>query len=469
MTSPNADRPEGRRFWKIVTITLGAGTLLAGVAAIVGAWLFINRGLTPLLERRLSNLLERELDLGELEGLSWNRLRVGASTLSATPSDPTSVAVDGVEVGFNPLQVLFNRELEIDLRLIRAEGYLEQHPDEGWLGVDVPTFEPVEDPLVKVRMDDIEVINSQITLVPLPADGTTPTPLLLGDLNGTVAIEPMEVGGRDRQRVEFDAIATLPEGGNLEITGAVIPIEPADSGPNDSEPEQPLQQEIRLNIGGQGVAAEPALTFLLPTLGQKNLPLMATSGRVSGQWTITFLPEQPVTVDGAGSIDQGQLRLTSLPNTGPWGNTIDGINATARFKGTTITVDSAEGRYEDLSATATGTIDWTGTYDLIAQVADVDLKQVLEHSEVESSISLNGVFDSTVAITGPILQPKLSAKVDAIGPVIVDRVVLNQLTADVVMQSDRIENLLDTITVTQISATPRAGGTGHWSRCVESG
>ncbi|MEM9807838.1 MAG: hypothetical protein AAF959_21430, partial [Cyanobacteria bacterium P01_D01_bin.56] len=72
MTSPNTDRPpEGRRFWKIAAITLGAGTLIFGTVAIVGTWIFVNKGLTPLLERRLSQLLERELELGELEALSW--------------------------------------------------------------------------------------------------------------------------------------------------------------------------------------------------------------------------------------------------------------------------------------------------------------------------------------------------------------------------------------------------------------
>lgn len=453
MTSPNADRPpEGRRFWKIAAISLGAGTLIVGTAAIAGAWLFINRGLTPLLERRLSILLERELELGELEGISWNGLRVGPSKLNATETDPTYATADAVEVGFSPLQVLFERELDIDLRLIGAQGYLEQHPEEGWIGIDVPTFEPPpEEPLVKVRLDAIDIADSQITLVPLPPDGATPAPLLLTDLNGSVTIEPVEVNGQDSQRIEFETTATPPKGGNLEFTGAVVPTASGNS-------TRPVQQEISLGIGGEGVAAEAVMAFLLPTLGQKNLPIAATAGRVSGQWTVSFLPEQPVTVEGAGSVDNGQLQLASLPSTGPWGNTIDDIDATARFKGTTITVDRAKGRYAELTATATGTVDWTGDYDLVANVDDVDLEQLLERAEVDSPIVLSGVFDNTVAITGPMLQPKLSADVAAIGPVTVDRVVLNDLNANVVMQSDRIENLLDTVTVTQVRATPELGG-----------
>ncbi|MEM9266186.1 MAG: translocation/assembly module TamB domain-containing protein [Cyanobacteria bacterium P01_F01_bin.13] len=450
MTSPNADRPpESRRFWKITAITLGVGTLLFGVAA-VGAWVFINKGLTPLLERRLSKLLERELELGNLKGLSWNGLRVGPSRLNATDTDPTYATADAVEVGFNPLQVLFNRELEIDLQLIGAEGYLEQHPDEGWLGIDIPTFEPPpEDPFIKVRLDDIEVVDSQVTVVPLPADGANPSPLLISDLNATVAIEPVEVKGQDSQRIEFDGTAIPPKGGEVDITGAVIPI---------ASNNRTIQQEIRLGVGAEGVAAETGMAFLLPTLGQQNLPLVTTAGRVSGQWTVTFLPEQPITVDGAGSVNNGQLQLTSLPSSGPWGNTIENIDATARFKGTTITVDSAKGSYADLAATATGTVNWNGEYDLIAQVSDVDLEELLKRSEVESPIPLSGVFDSTIAITGPIMQPKLDANVEAIGPVIVDRVVLNDVNADVVLASDRIETLLDTVTVSQVSASPDLGG-----------
>ena len=453
MTSPNADRPpEGRRFWKTAAITLGAGTLIVGTVAVIGAWLFINRGLTPLLERRLSVLLERQLELGDLEGLSWNGLRVGQSRLSATETDPTYVTAEAVEVGFNPLQVLFDRELEIDLQLTGAAGYLEQHPDDGWLGIDVPTFEPPpEEPLIKVRMDDIEVVDSAITLVPLPADGEEPTPLLLSDLNGLVAIEPVQVAGRDSQRIEFDATTTAPSGGDLEITGAVVPVA---SGNDD----QPIQQEITLGVTADGVATDAAMAFLLPTMGQQNLPIAATAGRVSGNWTVSFLPDQPITVDGAGSVNKGQLQLTSLPSTGPWGNVIDDINATARFKGTTITLDRTRGSYADLAATATGTINWNGDYDLVAQVADVDLSQLLERAEIEPPIVLSGVFDSNVTITGPVLQPKFSADVAAIGPVTIDRVVLDELNANVVLESDRIENVLDVVTITQVTATPQLGG-----------
>lgn len=454
MTSPNTDRPSGgRRFWKIAAITLGAGTLLVGTVAVVGTWIFINNGLTPLLERRLSKLLERELELGELEGLSWNGLRVGPSKLNATETDPTYATAEAVEVGFNPLQVLFERELDIDLRLIEAEGYVEQDPEEGWLGIDVPTFEPPpEEPLVKVRLDELEIVDSQVTVVPLPAEGKDPAPLLLSDVNGSVNIDPVEVNGQDAQRIEFEAIATPPQGGNLDITGAIVPVA---SGNED----RPIRQEITLGVDAKGVAAEAGLAFLLPTLGQENLPIAATGGRVSGQWTVSFLPDQPVTVEGAGSVNQGQLQLTSLPSDGPWGNTIEDIDATARFKGTTITVDRAEGSYaEIIAATATGTVNWNGEYDLVAQVDDIELEQLLEQGEVEVPIVLSGVFDSQVAITGPILQPRLAADVTAIGPVTVDRVVLNALDAEVVLESDRIANLFDNITVTQVAATPQLGG-----------
>ncbi|MEM6252703.1 MAG: translocation/assembly module TamB domain-containing protein [Cyanobacteria bacterium P01_D01_bin.156] len=451
MTSPNENRPpEGPRFWKIAAITLGAGTLLVGTVAVVSAWIFINNGLTPLLERQLSKLLERELELGELEAISWNGARVGPSQLKATATDPTYVTADAVAVAFNPLQVIFQQELDLDLRIMGAEGYLEQHPDEGWLGIDVPTFEPpAKEPLIKVRLDDLEVIDSQVSLVPLPADGDAPAPLLISDINGRVGIDPVQISGQDSQRIEFEATATPPQGGELEITGEVQPT---------AAGNQPLQQEIRLGIEGEGVSAGPVMAFLLPTLGQKDLPITATAGRVSGQWAVSFLPNQPVTVDGAGTVNNGQLRLDPLPSSGPWGNTIDNIDATARFKGTTITVDQAQGSYSELVATATGTVNWEGDYNLIAQVPDIDLEQLLAKAEVDAPIALSGVLDSTVAITGPMLQPQLSADVVAIGPVTIDRIVLNELDADVEMRSDRIENLLDVVTVTQLIATPDIGG-----------
>ena len=94
----------------------------------------------------------------------------------------------------------------------------------------------------------------------------------------------------------------------------------------------------------------------------------------------------------------------------------------------------------------------------------MDLQELLDTSEVDAPIALEGVFDSTIAITGPMLQPRLSAQVAAAGPVTIDRVVLDGVNADVVLASDRIENLLDTVTVTRLSANPQLGGqvTGGW-------
>ena len=59
----------------------------------------------------------------------------------------------------------------------------------------------------------------------------------------------MEVAGQDTQQIEFEATTTPPQGGDLDITGAVVPTATGNV-------EQPVQQEIRLGVSARGVAAE---------------------------------------------------------------------------------------------------------------------------------------------------------------------------------------------------------------------
>ena len=65
MTSPNSDRPpRGRRLLKIAAVTVGAATAIVGGAAVIGGWLLLSNRLTPMVEERLTQLLERDVELG---------------------------------------------------------------------------------------------------------------------------------------------------------------------------------------------------------------------------------------------------------------------------------------------------------------------------------------------------------------------------------------------------------------------
>ena len=456
MTSPNSDRPpRGRRLLKIAAVTVGAATAIVGGAAVIGGWLLLSNRLTPMVEERLTQLLERDVELGKLTGIGPTSVSFSEAVLNPTATDPTSATAETAQVTFNPLQALFQRELDLGLRLVEAEGYLEQDPEEGWLGIEIPEFEPVEDPLVKVRLDEVEIVDSQLTLVPLAAEGEPPAPLTVAGLTGQVNLDAVTVAGQDAQEISFDAIASPQNGGRLNLTGEIQPV----------AGDKNLQRHINLGVDAQGVAAGDAVSFLLPTLNQQNLNISAPAGRVSGQWTVAFRPEQPVTVVGSGSVNNGQLRLGTVDETVAFGNTIEDINAQARFSGTTITIDRATSRYGDLNAEVTGTVNWREGYDLEGQVNDLDLAQILADLDVSTPIELAGVFDSDVTITGAIGKPRIAARLEAIETAVVDRVTFDQLIANVTLDPVGFDRLR----LTQLQAQTSQGGTVTGSGTVAFG
>ncbi|MEO1765310.1 MAG: hypothetical protein AAFR83_26090, partial [Cyanobacteria bacterium J06629_18] len=126
-----------KRLWLLV---LSRGGLAVGGLLIVGIpiciWRlqsFIQQDLAPLVEKNLTNIIDRPLELGEVKGFSLSGVKFGASAIPATAADPDKVKADAIEVGFDPLKLLFNKRLKLDVTLVNPVGYVEQDNQGRWI------------------------------------------------------------------------------------------------------------------------------------------------------------------------------------------------------------------------------------------------------------------------------------------------------------------------------------------------
>ena len=104
---PESDQNAGgRRPWLAVGLTVGAGLLVLGGAAGVAGWVWSRNHLMPWLSAYLSEVVGRPVELGPLERLGPTGIRVGASTLPPTATDPDRLSVGAIEVRVNPLDLL---------------------------------------------------------------------------------------------------------------------------------------------------------------------------------------------------------------------------------------------------------------------------------------------------------------------------------------------------------------------------
>ncbi|MBH8574232.1 hypothetical protein I8752_14640 [Nostocaceae cyanobacterium CENA369] len=156
-----------KRLWLLV-LTRG-GIALGGIFLVgltVASWrlrTFVQKELTPLAQKSLTTTLNRPVSLGKVTGFSLTGVNFAASAIPATPKDPDRVVVDAVEVGFNPLQLIFQRQLKLDVTLVNPDVYIEQDEQDRWITVSIASGG--EEGPIKTDLDKLHFRNGKLTLV----------------------------------------------------------------------------------------------------------------------------------------------------------------------------------------------------------------------------------------------------------------------------------------------------------------
>ncbi|MGK7873790.1 MAG: hypothetical protein AB4426_10910, partial [Xenococcaceae cyanobacterium] len=112
-----------RRPW---AIAIAVTSITVGVAGCVGLRFFVYQKLPPLLEEELSQIMNREVRVGEVKSFSLTSIQLGPASIPATPTDPDNVSIRSIEVGFNPLPLLLRRPLPLSITLVDVDAYADQ-------------------------------------------------------------------------------------------------------------------------------------------------------------------------------------------------------------------------------------------------------------------------------------------------------------------------------------------------------
>lgn len=314
VSSPHSggEPPEhNRRFWLVLLSRPVLGVLLALLAILAGAgwwlWNYIHEDLAPLVERNLSQTLNRPVDLGPVKGISFSSLQFGKSTIppftkqvnGRSVRDADSATAQAIEVDFNLLEVLFERELNLDVTLIQPNLYLDQAPDGTWLQTPITPLEgegPITTNLNAIRFRQAEAVID-------PAGGAAQT---LGSVNGFVTFT------NQNQEIRFDLAGQVASGGNLDVEGTWF------------RPDQKLVVSAKT----EDVAATILPAFL------PQLPVQVKSGRVDANIQAQYQPKQPLKLNGTAKLAAATVVVPDrllLRSNRPRPRTLEGINGTIRF------------------------------------------------------------------------------------------------------------------------------------------
>lgn len=418
------------------SIALGFFTLLIGVAG--GAWwlwIFVYEQLAPLVEKNLTQTINRPVQLGQVQRFSLTGLQFGKSSVPATSSDPDTVTVDAIEVAFDPLQLVFARTLDLDVTLVNPNIYIEQDKKGRWVSTTLAAQDnagPIKTDLDKVRFRNADVVivaNSeargdlaQVKVNPSPQNrvkvATRTLRVGINQVNGVAQFL------ENNQLVQFDLTGQMVRGGSLALQGEY----------------RPSTEQANLQVRTQNMLASD-VTRLIP------LPLELQAGRVDGNLNVQLRKDQQAELFGTAALKAVTAQINQLPQR------FINSQGTLSFKGTQVQLDNVTTSYGKIPLVANGTLDTQGEYKIKALVPQVTLANAQDTLNLELPVPAIGEARADLQLTGPILKPLLSGTVVTTKPARIDRVNFSTIRSQFAFSTANSE-----IAFKDIQATPTVGG-----------
>ena len=381
-----------KRFWLLVLSRGGlaiGGLLIVGIS--VGTWRlqsFIQQDLAPLVEKNLANIIDRPLELGEVKGFSLSGVKFGASAIPATTGDPDKVKADAIEVGFDPLQLLFNKKLKLDVTLVNPVGYVEQDNQGRWITTKI--ILPDEPGPIDIEVDKVKLRNGNVALKPFVENNQAVSPQVVFDkLDGYAKFID------NYQLVRFEVGGQPGRIGNVLVKGKV---------------------NLKNKAGNLQLQAEDLLASEVTPL--VNLPVKLKGGKINGDLQVK-LPggekQQPL-LYGNARVEGLNFQVARMPK--PLVNSQGNL----RLDGRKLILNDVVTSYGKIPLSGGGTIDFNKGYNLTARVNAVSVNDTLKTLEIQSPLPVGGVVKGDLSMTGAITKPVISGVVSTIKLGIVDKV-----------------------------------------------
>ena len=429
---PNPEPQKLNRVKRLVSKVKSSPKLLAGgaiaIAAVgsLGYWgmqVLVKKKLPPFLENQIGKIIERPIDLGEVEGFSLNSIKFGETVIPPTPTDTDKVVVEEVRVGFNIFPVLFRRVLPLDVALVQPDIYLEQEQDGEWINLDFLQSDPNEekkDPLIYFDVD-LDIEQADITAVPYQQDA------LQAQVDGS---------GRFHQKKAFLAY-------DLD---AII-----------EQAKATIQGETALETGStntkllvENLALSDAAT-LLP------VPVKIDAGTLNADLDINIPSFEEIT---AGNVE-GIVNLQNLQGEATDLNAPISAESKLNFSGRNADVQQTQASLGNVTAEVAGKVNLDTGYDLNLNVLPFQLGSIPSGIREQLPVDVAGEVEAQVQLRGEIKDPQLTGNLNNTQTVVIDKTAFRQINAD--FRANLAEVVLENVQI-----TPVAGGSVTAQGTVET-
>jgi translocation and assembly module TamB len=394
--------PTSRRWLKLFLKTgsaIGLGLFVVAIIGIgYGQW-WAKRNLMPLISQELTKSLKRPVQLGQLEDIWLNEIKLGATNIPAHGTDRNNLQVKQVIVNFDPIKFALTRTLKLDVRAIAPSIYIEQNRQGSW--IDLPKIKEEPPGEVKVEVGSINIEDAQITIVPYRKN---PQPLNLSKANLNAQIDNLQ------RRVNFNGKTQFQANGQLEFQG------------NSSI----ATGETQLTAKGQKLDAVAATQIV------KIPEVEIVRGTVDGEVSLALQPQKSLRVNSNLFVNDAKLAINYVPRN------LDNVTGKIRVTDREVTLDNIAAKYDRVNAIGNGTLNFSSGYQIKVDTAPSPLVDIFKSIDVQSPFALAGAAGSQLQLTGKLDRPILSGKFQTSQVSQVDRVRLDRLDGKFKLADGRI-------------------------------
>ncbi len=351
------------------TIAIATTSVTLVLISYTGLRLLLREYLPPWLEKQVSQMINRPVEIGELKGFSLTSLHLDDASIPTTSEHSNQLIAKTVIVKFNPLAVLFQRTLSIIIAPQEVQVEIREDGPGNWLNLKA-TDEPI--PLNLDLTFDIK--NTQVLLWP----HTDKKPVKV-ELEGKVTYEKME-----QKKWIYDISLGFFDSDEIQLEGETF-IETTES-------------NIKLTLNK--LALQPVVS-LLP-----NFPVNVDEGNVNADFNLNL----PSLLDlrgtqGKGSLELGDFQAQVKPLKEP-------IKAGFKigFDKEKILINRGDIKVGNILTNIQGYYDWNRGSNIKVAVQNLSIENLLKVVPVTSPLKTKGKFELNFNITGMLENPLIKGK-----------------------------------------------------------
>jgi translocation and assembly module TamB len=319
-------------------------------------------------------------------------------------------------VGFDLLQLIFNRNLKLDVTLVNPDIYIDQDDQGRWISTKIASSR--EGGAIKTDLDYLRFRNAKLALMPQKRAGGAGGAGSKGEELSPLPPSPRPSASSPDFPVTFSQI-----NGSAQLLANNQLIRFNVGGQADSGGSISIQGETRSKVlaGNFQLQAQDLLAADITRLIK--LPVNLQAGRANGDLLVRLTPGQQTLLYGNAAVQGVTLQIPKVPQL------LSNSQGNLRFQGTELHLNNVTTNYGKIPVVATGIIDTQTGFKLVGRVNAVSLANAQDTLKVKLPMPIAGQVQADLQITGSTKEPVISGTVTTIQTARIDKVDFNSISS----------------------------------------